>query len=92
MRAWLEARDGRHAWFDIVFYPARFDVPRGSIVPLGDTTKWCGVARTDHTYLTSATQHGVRGVPSELKVANCSIGHVAKYQAELECRRNNNTE
>ena len=48
MRAWLESRDGVHASFEITFYPARFDVPRGSILPLGDTTKWCVINELIH--------------------------------------------
>ena len=42
MRTWLSERDGAVAPFDIRFYPARFDVMRGSILPLGDTTRWVG--------------------------------------------------
>ena len=42
MRHWLQQRDGISAEYDIRFYPARFDVVRGSILPLGDTTKWTG--------------------------------------------------
>ena len=40
MREWLEARDGEHRPFQIKFYPARYDIVRGSILPLGDLTKW----------------------------------------------------
>ena len=42
MRTWLSERDGAEAPFEIRFYPARFDVMRGSILPLGDTTRWVG--------------------------------------------------
>ena len=42
MRTWLSERDGAVAPFDIRFYPARFDVMRGSILPIGDTTRWVG--------------------------------------------------
>ena len=42
MRTWLSERDGAVAPFEIRFYPARFDVMRGSILPLGDTTRWVG--------------------------------------------------
>ena len=44
MREWLAARDGAHAAFEVRFYPARYDVVRGSVLPLGDTTKWTGDA------------------------------------------------
>ena len=40
MQEWLEARDGEHRPFQIKFYPARYDIVRGSILPLGDLTKW----------------------------------------------------
>ena len=42
MRTWLSERDGAVAPFEIRFYPARFDVMRGSILPIGDTTRWVG--------------------------------------------------
>ena len=45
MRAWLQERDGSHAGFAIRFYPARYDVVRGSILPLGDTTRYIGEHR-----------------------------------------------
>ena len=47
MREWLQHRDGEHASFRICFYPARYDVVRGSILPLGDTTKWTGPGNKD---------------------------------------------
>ena len=40
MRKWLSARDGQAIDFKITWYPARYDHTRGSILPLGDTTKW----------------------------------------------------
>jgi digalactosyldiacylglycerol synthase len=44
IREWLEERDGPHQRFEIRFYPARYDLVRGSILPLGDTTKFCNPA------------------------------------------------
>jgi len=40
MRAWLAERDGASATFRLRWYPARYDLVRGSILPLGDATKW----------------------------------------------------
>ena len=45
MREWLAARDGQSSSFRITWYPARYDHVRGSILPLGDTTKWLGENR-----------------------------------------------
>ena len=42
MREWLSARDGQQGSFAITWYPARYDHTRGSILPLGDTTRWIG--------------------------------------------------
>jgi len=47
MREWLLARDGEHHDFEVRFYPARLDLVRGSILPLGDTTKWLGNGTRD---------------------------------------------
>ena len=47
MREWLMTRDGEHRPFVIRFYPARYDVVRGSILPLGDTTRWMGDQRRE---------------------------------------------
>ena len=47
MLKWLAARDGEGAPFQISWYPARYDHARGSILPLGDATKWLGTGRKD---------------------------------------------
>ena len=46
MREWL-AENGEQANFEVCFYPARYDEARGSILPLGDTTKWTGDGARD---------------------------------------------
>jgi digalactosyldiacylglycerol synthase len=40
MRQWLLSHDGTKRPFEIRFYPARYDILRGSILPLGDATNW----------------------------------------------------
>ena len=40
MRAWLLARAGLRVPFKITFYPGRYDHERGSILPLGDITRY----------------------------------------------------
>lgn len=47
MLEWLSQRDGQQSSFTIVWYPARYDHTRGSILPLGDTTKWLRDAPSD---------------------------------------------
>jgi len=47
MRAWLTQRDGSCPDFEIRWYPARYDVTRGSILPLGDTTRWANPLHSD---------------------------------------------
>jgi len=39
IRAWLQERGGVKADFKLRFYPARYDLDRGSILPLGDITR-----------------------------------------------------
>ena len=57
MREWLQHRDGEHAPFRIAFYPARYDVVRGSILPLGDTIKWTGVGNKKDLCVLEEPEH-----------------------------------
>ncbi|KAL3930607.1 MAG: hypothetical protein SGPRY_001467 [Prymnesium sp.] len=51
VREWLAERDGNHAPFEIRFYPARYDLERGSILPLGDSTRWMSRSAGDLYHL-----------------------------------------
>mmetsp|Transcript_38458 Transcript_38458/g.95657 ORF Transcript_38458/g.95657 Transcript_38458/m.95657 type:complete len:597 (+) Transcript_38458:20-1810(+) len=47
VRNWLLKHDGEHPPFEISFYPARYDLDRGSILPLGDTSRWTSASAGD---------------------------------------------
>lgn len=47
VRRWLLERAGVRAHFGIVFYPARYDQERGSILPLGDITHFIASEERD---------------------------------------------
>ena len=47
MRLWLKERGGHDGNFGVLWYPARFDITRGSILPIGDPTKFCGDGKRD---------------------------------------------
>ena len=40
IRTWLKERGGMDESFRLAFYPGRYDVERGSILPLGDITRF----------------------------------------------------
>ncbi len=47
IRRWLRERGGVQAAFRLVFYPGRYDAERGSILPLGDITRYFAAHESD---------------------------------------------
>jgi len=47
IRAWLHERAGMRATFRLDFYPGRYDTERGSILPLGDITRFFETGESD---------------------------------------------
>jgi len=47
MHNWLQTRGGLSSDFPIVFYPSRYDSDRGSILPLGDITRYFSPEESD---------------------------------------------
>lgn len=51
VRKWAEKRTGFESNFKVTFYPARYAVEKGSILPVGDPTKYISDAEVSSCFV-----------------------------------------
>ena len=93
IRAWLRARAGlRGDSFEITFYAGRYDADRGSILPIGDITRFiesshcdvCVLEEPEHlTWYHNGARHGTLPTECECRRRRCSDGRAFWWRARL---------